>query len=434
MEDAAPIVELSGVTQSYGAFTAIEDVSMRIESGEYLALLGPSGCGKSTLLRIAIGLQKPTRGDVRYRGAPLTSVNPKAAVVFQTFALFPWLTVQQNVEVALKPRGFGAEERALRAAAALHRVGLDGFETALPRELSGGMRQKAGFARAIAVEPELLCLDEPFSALDVLSAETLRGELLELWTSGKLPMRAVLMVTHNIEEAVLMADRIVVMQKRPGRIVADLKVELPRPRSRRDPHFIALVDRVYELLAGQTAPEHLELGVAPDEEGATRAIPAITVDALMGLIEHLAERPGHKEDIFRLAVDLHLDSEHLLDLTDGAEVLGLATIAEGDVQLQPLGAELAAADIAPRKVLLAQRIARLPMVRWLLRLLRASESGALERRVGEAALSLEFSTKDAHKQMDTLIRLGRYAGLYDYDDRRARLLVLPGAQPASQRR
>jgi NitT/TauT family transport system ATP-binding protein len=434
MEEAPPIVELAGVTQSYGAFTAIEDVSMRIADGEYLALLGPSGCGKSTLLRIAIGLQTPTRGKVLYRGAPLVGVNSKAAVVFQTFALFPWLTVQQNVEVALKPRGYDAAERALRATAALHRVGLDGFETALPRELSGGMRQKAGFARAIAVEPELLCLDEPFSALDVLSAETLRGELLELWTSGKLPMRAVLMVTHNIEEGVLMADRIVVMQKQPGRIVAELRVDLPRPRSRRDPHFVAMVDRVYELLAGQTSPEHAEPSAAADDEGATRALPHITVDALMGLIEHLAERPGHKEDIFRLAIDLHVDSEHLLDLTDGAAVLGLATVAEGDVQLQPLGAELAAADIGPRKLLLAQRIARLPMVRWLLRLLRASEGGAIERRVGEAALSLELSTKDAHKQMDTLIRFGRYAGLFDYDDRRARLLLTPGDQPASQRR
>src|SRR5512135_540418 len=240
------LVDVQHVSQVYGSgdrrFTAIQDVNLTIEEGEFVALLGPSGCGKSTLLRIITGLQPPSVGQVLYRGQPLRGVNPQATIVFQSFALFPWLTVQENVEVALKARGVAQDERTVRSVDLLDRVGLDGFETAYPRELSGGMRQKVGFARAMAVEPELLCLDEPFSALDVLSAEALRGELLELWTSGKIPTRAILMVTHNIEEAVLMADRIIVMEKDPGRIVTDLVVPLPYPRQRKDPKLIGLVD------------------------------------------------------------------------------------------------------------------------------------------------------------------------------------------------
>src|SRR5215831_3631202 len=216
-------------------FSALQDINLRILEGEFVALLGPSGCGKSTLLRIITGLQPPTEGQELYRGQPVQGVNPHTTIVFQTFALFPWLTVQQNVEVALKARGVVPEQRGRRAIDLLDKVGLDGFETAFPRELSGGMRQKVGFARALAVEPELLCLDEPFSALDVLSAESLRGELLELWTGGQLPTKAILMVSHNIEEAITMADRIVVMGKDPGHIVTEIPISLRHPRRHKDP-------------------------------------------------------------------------------------------------------------------------------------------------------------------------------------------------------
>ena len=224
------LVQLDGVIQSYRSgervFTAIEDVDLVVQTGEFVALLGPSGCGKSTLLRIITGLQRPTGGAVHYRGKPLRGVNPHATIVFQTFALFPWLSVLDNVEIALKARGVPSSLRH-RAMDLLDRVGLDGFESAYPRELSGGMRQKVGFARAMAVEPELLCMDEPFSALDVLSAESLRSDLIELWTSGNIPTKAILMVTHSIEEAVIMAGRIVLMDKGPGREVADLPVDPP---------------------------------------------------------------------------------------------------------------------------------------------------------------------------------------------------------------
>src|SRR5512140_2037718 len=224
------LLEVRSVNQMYGSgdrrFTAVQNITLSMKEGEFVALVGPSGCGKSTLLRIITGLNKPSSGVVLYRDNVVNGVNPHATIVFQTFALFPWLTVQQNVELALKVRGVSVEERTKKAVALLDKVGLDGFENAYPRELSGGMRQKVGFARAMAGEPALLCLDEPFSALDVLSAEALRGELLELWLGGHIPTKAILLVTHNIEEAVFMADRIVVMDKDPGRVMADFRVEL----------------------------------------------------------------------------------------------------------------------------------------------------------------------------------------------------------------
>ena len=417
---ASALVKLRGVTQSYQigrkVFVAVDGVNMTVNEGEFVALLGPSGCGKSTLLRIITVLQKPSQGTVLYRGEPVTGVNPRATIVFQTFALFPWLTVQQNVEIALKARGVAPEERKTRALELLDRVGLDGFETAFPRELSGGMRQKVGFARAMAVNPELLCLDEPFSALDVLSAESLRGELLELWLGGGIPTRAILMVTHNIEEAVFMADRVIVMDKDPGRVVADVNVVLPHPRQHKSPEFAAIVDQVYATLAGQTQPEHLEVGTAPGEPGRTRALPDIAIDDLTGVLERLTEEPGRTADIFRLSSELQVDSDYLLRLTEAAELLGFATLAQGDISLTPLGETFAEASILARKEIFATRIRRLPLFSWLLKMLSAAEKPQLERSVIHAALELEFPPEEARRQLDLIIQWGRYAELFEYDD------------------
>ncbi|MCX7609049.1 MAG: nitrate/sulfonate/bicarbonate ABC transporter ATP-binding protein [Anaerolineales bacterium] len=420
MSVETPLLELKHIHQTYtsGArkFTAVEDVNLTVHEGEYVALLGPSGCGKSTLLRILTGLQKPSEGQVLYRGQVLRGVNPHATIVFQTFALFPWLTVLENVELALKARGIPAGVRLPRALDLIDRVGLDGFENAYPRELSGGMRQKVGFARAMAVEPELLCLDEPFSALDVLSAESLRGELLELWTSGKIPTKAILMVSHNIEEAVFMADRIVVMDKEPGRIIAEMKVPLPHPRPRHSDEFRTLVDEVYALLAGQTKSESEELGSAPGESGRVRSLPDVHISDLAGLLEHLAEKPGDQADIYRLTEELTLDSDHVLRLSEAAELLGFATIAKGDIQLTPLGETFAEASILARKEIFATRIRRLPLVRWLTGMLQRAEKHALKGEVVKMALQLEFPPEEAEKQLDTLINWGRYAEIFAYDD------------------
>jgi NitT/TauT family transport system ATP-binding protein len=414
------LVDVQHVSQIYGAgdrrFTAIEDVNVTIKEGEFVALLGPSGCGKSTLLRIITGLQRPSTGQVLYRREPLRGVNPHATIVFQTFALFPWLTVQENVEVALKARGVSQADRSIRAVDLLDRVGLDGFETAYPRELSGGMRQKVGFARAMAVEPELLCLDEPFSALDVLSAEALRGELLELWTSGNIPTKAILMVTHNIEEAVFMADRIIVMDKDPGHVVAYLNVGLAHPRQRKDAPFVDVIDRVYATLAGQTRPEKEEMGSAPGEPGRTRALPDIQINDLAGLLERLDEMPGNRTDIYRVAQELNMDSDYLLRLTDAAELLGFATIAQGDIALTSLGETFAEARIQARKEIFATRIRRLPVFRWLLSMLNAANKHQLEGDVVKKALELDFPAEEAQEQFDRFVDWGRYAEILGYDD------------------
>ncbi len=425
-----PLVELKQITQSYSSgprlFTAIQDVDLVLREGEFVCLLGPSGCGKSTLLRVIAGLQRPTSGQVLYRGQPLQGVNPHATIVFQTFALFPWLTVQENVEVALKARGAPPKLRATRSVDLLDRVGLDGFETAYPRELSGGMRQKVGFARAMAVEPELLCLDEPFSALDPLSAEALRGELIELWTSGSIPTKAVLMVTHSIEEAVFMADRVIVMDKGPGRVVADMAIDMPYPRQRKLNKFMQTVDRVYATLAGRTDPEHVELGVPPGEPGRTRVLPHIDISDLTGLLEHLDELQDNRADIFRLADSLKIGSDTLLSLTEAAELLGFALVAEGDITLTPLGETFAEASIRGRKEIFATRVRRLPIFRWLTAMLRATEKQQLEWEVVKMALSLEFPPDEAERQLDIIIDWGRYAEILAYDDDGELLYLEPG--------
>lgn len=412
-----PLLELSHVHQIFTSgqrrFTAVQDVNLTVSEGEFVALLGPSGCGKSTLLRIIAGLQQPSEGEVRYRGQPLTGVNPHATIVFQTFALFPWLSVLENVELALKARDIPAPVRRPRALDLIDRVGLDGFETAYPRELSGGMRQKVGFARAMAVEPELLCLDEPFSALDVLSAESLRGELLELWTGGSIPTKAILMVSHNIEEAVFMADRIVVMGKEPGRIITETKVEFLHPRQRKSEEFQRMVDEVYGILAGQTVP--VELGAAPGEPDRIRALPKIAISDLAGLLEHLSELPADRQDIYRLPAELNINPDHMLSLTESAQILGFAYVEKGDIALTSLGETFAEASIQARKEIFATRIRRLPLVRWLTTMLARSENHALDWDVIHTALELEFPQDEAAKQLDTLISWGRYAEMISYN-------------------
>jgi NitT/TauT family transport system ATP-binding protein len=419
MAGRVELVRVEHVTQRYVTgpreFIAIQDVNLSQTEGEFVCLLGPSGCGKSTLLRMITGLQRPTSGKVLYRGHELSGVNPSATIVFQSFALFPWLTVEENVEVALTARGMSPRLRPRRALDLLERVGLGGFENAYPRELSGGMRQKVGFARAMAVDPELLCMDEPFSALDVLSAEALRGELLELWTTGNIPTKAILMVTHNIEEAVLMGDRIVVMEKDPGRVIAEVAVPLAQPRRRKSADFQALVDHVYALLAGQTKTEREELGTAPGEPGRPRGLPNVTVNEIAGFLEHLASLNTQRADIFRLADELHMDSDRVLQLAEAAERLGFVIIDQGDITKTPLGETFAEASIQARKEIFATRVRRVPIMGWLLGMLRAADKHELEADVVQSALSLHFPQEAAEEQLAIAIDWGRYAELIAYD-------------------
>jgi NitT/TauT family transport system ATP-binding protein len=359
------------------------------------------------------GLNPTSEGQVLYRGQPQSGVNPHATIVFQTFALYPWLTVQQNVEVALKARGVEEEPRKSKAIQLLDKVGLDGFESAYPRELSGGMRQKCGFARAMAVEPELLCLDEPFSALDVLSAEALRGELMELWTSKSIPTQAILMVTHNIEEAVFMADRIVVMEKDPGHVVAELNVTLHHPRHHKDTAFQALVDKVYALVAGKTEPE-AEPAMLSLVSADRMKLPAAYINRMAGLLEKI-NAEGGQHDLYRMSEELVLELDDLLPIVETAEMLGFATVDQGDIRLTPLGQTFADASILTRKEILASRALRLPLIRSIYETLQQDDDQRIDRDYFIDKLQADFGDHAAD-QVDTAIDWGRYAELFAYDD------------------
>jgi NitT/TauT family transport system ATP-binding protein len=410
------LLKLQDVGKSYGRppkiFQAVRGVNLEIKVGEYVCLLGPSGCGKSTLLRIITGLNPATEGTILYRGQPLQGVNPHATIVFQTFALYPWLTVEENVDVALKARGVVPADRRQKALKLIDTVGLDGFESAYPRELSGGMRQKVGFARAMAVEPELLCLDEPFSALDVLSAEALRGELMELWLSKAIPTKAILMVTHNIEEAVLMADRIVVMAKDPGHVVTEIPVTINHPRRRKDTAFQAIVDRVYAAVAGQTVKPAEGQATSPGQPG--QKLPTARLNALAGLLEKLSAEGGHA-DLYRLSGELVLELDDLLPLVEAGEMLGFITVQEGDLHLTPLGQAYAEASILARKELIAGRILRLPATRWIYETLQADDNHRVDKDYFLDILRGNFGDY-AETQLDTAVNWGRYAELFAFDD------------------
>jgi NitT/TauT family transport system ATP-binding protein len=417
------LLEVRGVSRYYGKgakrFMAVQNVNLRICPGEFVCLLGPSGCGKSTLLRMITGLNSTSEGQVLYKGQPLVGVNPHATIVFQTFALYPWLTVQQNVEVALKARGVPEVERREKARQLLDKVGLDGFESAYPRELSGGMRQKCGFARAMAVEPELLCLDEPFSALDVLSAEALRGELMELWLNKAIPTQAVLMVTHNIQEAVFMADRIVVMEKDPGRVLTEIPVTLRHPRHIKDTAFQALVDKVYAAVAGKTE----EPPAGATLPGQMAKLPTARINGMAGLLEKVNEESG-RADLYRLTEDLQLELDDVLPIVEAAELMGFATVDQGDMVLTPLGQTYADASILARKEIMAGRVLRLPVISWIYETLRADDDQRVAEEFFAEKLQSDFG-EYAQEQLDIAINWGRYAELFEFDDNTDELYLQP---------
>src|ERR1700674_273374 len=341
----APIIEARQLEKFYaqpdgGRIQVIAATDLAVYPGQIIALLGPSGCGKSTLLRMLTGLAPASAGGVLWHGQPVRGETPNVSIVFQSFALFPWLTVIENVEAPLEARGMAPIERRKRALRIIDSVGLDGFETAYPKELSGGMKQRVGVARALVVEPEVLFMDEPFSSLDVLTAETLRGELLELWLEHKIPTRAIFIVTHNIEEAVVLADRIIVLGRNPAHIHADFAVEIPHPRDRKAPKFVELVDSIYRIL---TRPDHKDDTAPPrtyapgtPERPKTIMLPHTRPGGMAGLLEILADHGG-RVDLHRLADELSLEVDALLPTVDTAVLLGFLRVEEGDAAITPEG-------------------------------------------------------------------------------------------------
>ena len=415
---------------SQNRIQVISPTDLSIVPGEILALLGPSGSGKSTMLRMLSGLSTPTAGQVYWHQTPIAEAETNVSIVFQSFALFPWLTVLENVEAPLQARGVDPEERRARSMRMLDTVGLDGFEAAYPKELSGGMKQRVGFARALVVEPEVLFMDEPFSALDVLTAENLRSELLELWTNKTMPTKAVFLVTHNIEEAVLLADRIIVLGRNPGHIRTDFRVQLPQPRDRKSEPFTQLVDYIYKVL---TRPD-VAPAEAPDQSAGARPrdqrqmnyqmLPHARPGGVAGLLELLLDKGG-RDDIYRLADDLAFEIDDLLPIVDAAQLLGFLKIEEGDAAITPSGTEFANSEILRQKELF--RDAALENVLLLRQIRRAIESKSDHTVPEEFFLDMldeQFSEEECVRQMETAVTWGRYAELFDFDAARRRF-VLP---------
>ena len=420
---APPLLDVKHVSQSFSKGSGemgapiLKDVSLTLRAGEIVGLLGRSGCGKSTLLRLISGLTRPTEGSVTLDGKTIDGPAEGVAMVFQSFALFPWLTVLDNVEIGPRAIGVGEIETRKRALKAIDTIGLDGFESAYPKELSGGMRQRVGFARALVVQPKILLMDEPFSALDVLTAETLRTDLLDLWHDGRLAIKSILMVTHNIEEAVLMCDRILVLASHPGRISAEIANPLPHPRDRLDPDFRNLVEKIYALMTQRPEPKPLQTGTASTPYLGV-ALPRVSTNSIAGMIEEIAAPPYHGvADLPHLADSLQLEIDDLFPLGETLQLLKLAEFADADIKLTPLGRRFADMDVDQRKKVMGEQLlANIPIAAHIKRVLdeRPSHRAPATRFREELE---DFMSEDyAERTLRSIINLGRYGELFAYDE------------------
>jgi len=416
MEPITNLLTAEKVVKSFplpagGQQTVLEEVSVNIAQAEIVALLGRSGSGKSTLLRILAGLVRPSSGRVLMKGVPLEGPNSGVAMVFQSFALLPWLTVQENAELGLFARGVAKEDCEKEAVHALGMVGLEGFEGAYPKELSGGMRQRVGFARAFVMKPDVLMMDEPFSALDVLTAENLRGEISDLWERGAFPAKSVLLVTHNIEEAVLLADRVVILGANPGTIRGEVKVDIPRPRDKKGPRFVALVDYIYTVMTNPQAP----VGDVPTKQDRFMMLPHARVGGISGLLEIVHDRGG-REDLPKLADSLRLEVDDLLPAVDASSMLGFATVEHGDVMITDIGTQFATADVhRSHQIFKEQVLKTVPFASTVVETINQKKNGRIRKEFLLDILDEHFSASEAEKQFQTLVDWGRYAQLFEYD-------------------
>ena len=427
------IIRAEGVEKYYSQpsqnrIQVISATDLAIVPGEIVALLGPSGSGKSTLLRMLTGLSAPSAGQVYWHEQPIATANVNVSIVFQSFALFPWLTVLENVEAPLIARGMEPEERRRRGHKILDTVGLDGFQAAYPKELSGGMRQRVGFARALVVEPEVLFMDEPFSSLDVLTAENLRSELLELWQKKTIPTQAIFLVTHNIEEAVLLADRIIVLGRNPGHVRVDFKVGLVHPRNRKTSAFTQLVDYIYKVLTQPDAkPGALPRtpsgkAIRDQRQMHYQMLPHARPGGIAGLLEFLLDRGG-KEDIYRLADDLAFEIDDLLPIVEAAQLLGLLKVTEGDAAITPFGARYANSEILQQKEMFRQAaLENVLLLRQIVRALDSKSDHTVAEEFFHDMLDEQFSEEETLRQLETAINWGRHAELFDFDASRRRFI------------
>ncbi|HEX3473297.1 MAG TPA: nitrate/sulfonate/bicarbonate ABC transporter ATP-binding protein [Silvibacterium sp.] len=443
---AEPIIRAQQVEKFYAQpsenrIQVIAPTDLSIVPGEIVALLGPSGSGKSTLLRMLAGLSRPSGGEVYWHGKPISTVRIHVSIVFQSFALFPWLTVLENVEAPLRAAGMAPAERKERSLKILDTVGLDGFQAAYPKELSGGMRQRVGFARALVVEPEVLFMDEPFSALDVLTAENLRSELLELWQKKTIPTQSIFLVTHNIEEAVLLADRIIVLGRNPGHVRTDFKVTLAHPRDRKSQPFTQLVDYIYKVLTKPdvvpAAMPDLETGRAVRDQRQMHyeMLPHARPGGIAGLLEiviDLSDQSSGRADIYKLADELAFEIDDLLPIMEAAQILGFLHVGEGDVVITSEGRAFAESEILKQKELFRTAATEhVLLLRQITRALNNKSDHTVPEEFFLDMLDEQFSQEETQRQLETAINWGRYAELFDFDAARRRF-ILPETEETAE--
>src|SRR6202166_2230101 len=414
----SPLLQCTDVRKAFpkpdGAeLLVLEGMNLELREGQIVGLLGRSGSGKSTLLRLIAGLSEPSAGNLRYLGKPISGPAPGIAMVFQSFALFPWLTVFENVALGLEAQRMSRPEIRKRSLAAIDLIGLDGFESAYPRELSGGMRQRVGFARALVVHPNILLMDEPFSALDVLTAETLRTDFLELWGEGKLPIKGVVLVTHNIEEAVLMCDRILLFSNNPGRIIREIGVDLRQPRNRLDPQFRELVEKIYVAMTART-PNAL----TGRQNTINTVLPRVSANLFSGLIETLAAEPYRgKADLPVLADELHLEADELFPVAEAMQMFHFAEVEGGDIKLTDTGKQFAELGTDDRKKLFQkQLLAFIPLATHIRRVLQERTNHVAPKSRFLDEWEDHMSTEDAEHTLRAVTAWGRYAEAFAYDD------------------
>jgi NitT/TauT family transport system ATP-binding protein len=420
----SPLLEVHSIRQAFPKsdgtqLLVLDDLNLDLAQGEIVGLLGRSGSGKSTLLRLIAGLARPSAGTITYLGQPVVAPAAGIAMVFQSFALFPWMTVLENVQLGLEALGLAHAEIRRRALGAIDLIGLDGYESAYPRELSGGMRQRVGFARALVVHPNILLMDEPFSALDVLTAETLRTDFLELWSEGRLPIKGVILVTHNIEEAVLMCDRILVFSTNPGHITDEISVDLPQPRNRLDAKFRELVERIYVAMTARSmAPAPASLREKVPAIGLDAALPRVSANLLSGLIEAVAGAPYNgRADLPVIASSLHMEVDDLFPVAESLQLLRLAEIEGGDIQLTDNGRQFADANMDDRKQLFQRLLlTHVPLAAHIRRVLQERSSHAAPKSRFVAELEDHMDAEAAEHTLRAVVGWARFAEAFAYDD------------------
>jgi NitT/TauT family transport system ATP-binding protein len=412
------LIEVQGIYINFDAkghesTTVLENINLEVKEGEFLAILGPSGSGKSTLLRVIAGLISPSKGTVSYLGDAIQGVNPGVVMVFQSFALFPWLTVLENVMVGLESKKLSKAEKCDKALKVIDIVGLDGFENAYPKELSGGMRQRVGIGRALVSDPDVLLMDEPFSALDVLTAENLRRDLLELWLDKKIPTKSIILVTHGIEEAVYMADRAVILSSGPAKVIEDLAINIPRWRDKKDADFNALVDRIYSLM---TKKEVRRTGPAIYPSKKITVLPQVSAGALTGFLE-LLEDLNERTDLYKLADRLVMDIEDFFPIIELAALLEFAKVVEGDIELTSEGIQFARATVLERKGLFKDQLVKnVPFITQMVHVMQSKSNKHMNIEFFEDLIARTLGDEIAKTQIQLLVSWGRYAELLGYDE------------------